>query len=382
MPPHCSRDVEILLELQKKKLDDSGLRVVEELKFRPAFEQPFHGEKQAGAFRTDLQFEDYHRRVRYITLSGRTLYSTSRNITTMTNVADIMGKHVPPKTPIRCPYCGAVSRAQELVNGCSYCGTHFKARELYPVTTGWHYTADYSMRKNEFAGEILPFVLAGVFLFGGLGVYNILTGGDPFNIIGWAIGGAMAGYVTWALSKVLYVFSGLRVLFTGVLRCLGSDKKLNRFFEPIDPNYSYRHFEDKLISLFKMMAYAENAAELPIWCGEGAPDRTDIIDSEYLGIVLKGINTDAQGYCDITFELLAYDLHFKRGRIRRRKDNYLMRIRKNIKRPTRLGFSLSAVICPKCGGSFDAYREKQCPFCGDRYRVENDDWTVTAFRKL
>ena len=75
-------------------------------------------------------------------------------------------------------------------------------------------------------------------------------------------------------------------------------------------------------------------------------------------------------------------LHYCDGKIRKKSDKIRMSLRKNIKKPTDLGFSIMAVNCPSCGGSFDAFRSKICPFCGSEYKQENNDWVIYEMRNV
>ncbi|MBQ1412556.1 MAG: hypothetical protein IIY93_05120 [Clostridia bacterium] len=37
--------------------------------------------------------------------------------------------------------------------------------------------------------------------------------------------------------------------------------------------------------------------------------------------------------------------------------------------------------CPNCGGSFDATKEKHCPFCSTEYSIKDYDWVVLHLEK-
>ena len=43
--------------------------------------------------------------------------------------------------------------------------------------------------------------------------------------------------------------------------------------------------------------------------------------------------------------------------------------------------STGAHFCPNCGASFDATREKYCPYCHSPYHIQNYDWVVLKFDK-
>ena len=60
------------------------------------------------------------------------------------------------------------------------------------------------------------------------------------------------------------------------------------------------------------------------------------------------------GVCDVSLTFYMDSLHYHGGKIRKKSDKIRMSLRKVIKKPTDLGFSISAVSCPSCGASFDA----------------------------
>lgn len=49
-----------------------------------------------------------------------------------------------------------------------------------------------------------------------------------------------------------------------------------------------------------------------------------------------------------------------------------MLVRKSAKARTDYGFSIHAIQCKACGGSFDATKEKHCPYCGNEYPIDGD----------
>ena len=49
---------------------------------------------------------------------------------------------------------------------------------------------------------------------------------------------------------------------------------------------------------------------------------------------------------------------------------------KNVARREMPGFSITSVNCHSCGGSFDAVRQRNCPYCGTEYHMEEDYWVI------
>ena len=47
-----------------------------------------------------------------------------------------------------------------------------------------------------------------------------------------------------------------------------------------------------------------------------------------------------------------------------------------------IGFSITSVACPHCGGSFDAVRQKICPYYGSTYHMENEGWVIEEMKLI
>ena len=69
------------------------------------------------------------------------------------------------------------------------------------------------------------------------------------------------------------------------------------------------------------------------------------------------------------------------GRVKRRDENYIVTVEKDIDAHTDPQFSLCKVKCHNCGSSFDALHMKKCPYCGTPYKLIHDDWMITSIRK-
>lgn len=49
---------------------------------------------------------------------------------------------------------------------------------------------------------------------------------------------------------------------------------------------------------------------------------------------------------------------------------------RNVSRQEPPRFSITSVNCHSCGGSFDAVRQRNCPYCGSEYHMEDEGWVV------
>ena len=149
----------------------------------------------------------------------------------------------------------------------------------------------------------------------------------------------------------------------------------------LDPTFSTEYFRDKSMSLMKLMLYSENPQELTICrCSHPIPEKLrEIVDVRCQN---SGINDYSirDGVCDVLLTFYTDSLHFRDGKVFPKSDRIYMRLRKVIKKPTDLGFTVTAVTCPSCGASFDAEKVRNCPSCGNAYPIDENEWVVTDIR--
>ncbi|MDE7232681.1 MAG: hypothetical protein K2N37_06380, partial [Lachnospiraceae bacterium] len=87
-------------------------------------------------------------------------------------------------------------------------------------------------------------------------------------------------------------------------------------------------------------------------------------------------------FCEVTVNVFLDNLYDNGKRIFQRRDKYRVWVRKNIKRPINMNFSIRHLQCKGCGMSFDATKEKHCPGCGTEYDLATEDWVVTKIVRL
>lgn len=381
IPAEASQDTHFFLELQNNKLQKNGLAVSDDMKLRINGSEMMHFSRSDGNYICDKICSHFAKKTKY-SKDGRELYTFSDRITMYATITDTKTKNISSKTPLCCPKCGAPQTVGQLKDGCDYCDTKFTMSELYPKVTNFFITRDYMMTSDELKKEIGLFVLAGMLIFGIMGAFKAVMGGGIGEIIAGLILGLIAGYVIWALSKLVRILADAGRSLPILLRCLDTRSRIERTMFRYDPDFSNDHFIDRVMALFKIIAYRDE--NIPtVWKGKGEPPVLDIIDTMYGGaMAVNSIKTDADGMCDISIDLFLTNIHYKENKIRKTDDVYRMGIRKNIKKPANFGFSFKAVSCPNCGGSFDAMYSAKCPYCGNIYDIESDEWIVTSLKKV
>ena len=287
----------------------------------------------------------------------------------------------PPGMPASCPQCGAPSTLAQLENGCPYCKTHFLMDDLYPKVTNYFVQRHYDTDKKRSLRRLFICMAVFVILFLALIPFydrSPVPLGEP-SVIGSVFAGIFLGAVLWGMAKFL---SYLYHIFGKGLRGLG---KVGRslFFrfriKDIDPTFSSEHFRDRAMHLFRIVAHSDDPT-IYTACRCSRPKNWDhVIDSSLFNFGVDRFRIRGQ-QCTVTITLYLDCLVYKRGRVKLRAKKVHMTLQKEITAPTALGFSVRAVSCPSCGGSFDAEQVKHCPYCGNEYDLMKHDWILTNIR--
>ena len=283
-----------------------------------------------------------------------------------------------PHTAYSCPHCGAPSTLEKLTTGCEFCGTKFLMDELYPKVMYWSIKEGYSS-DSEMKLFLKCMAVTVVFILI-VGIASELRLGKTvsiMDIIGLLFGGALLSVGTWLFVKIFGTIFQIKKDFRGAGKT-ASSLRFCRKMRTLDPTFSNEFFRDKSLSLLKLMLYSQNPQELTVCqCDHPIPEKLrEIVDTTYhnSGVDKYSIR---DGVCDVSLTFYMDSLHYHGGKIRKKSDKIRMSLRKVIKKPTDLGFSISAVSCPSCGASFDAAKVKACPYCGNAYPIEENDWVVT-----
>ena len=277
-----------------------------------------------------------------------------------------------------CPHCGAPATLAQLENGCPFCDTHFVMEELYPKVTN-----QFTMRDSQDVKQdlwLLPLFLAVMiglaftvmpeeFRSRGIPEAYSRVMGVPASLI--------AGLILWGVCKALGIFKMAKDLRGGgkLIRSLQFRHQIKK----LDPEFSTEYFRDRAMNLFRMMAYSEDPGVYTA-CECRRPDSWEnVLDASLynFGVDKYRINGNE---CSVSITLYLDALIYKQGKVKYKGKKVRMTLRKIITEPTNLGFSVKAVSCPSCAGSFDAEKVKCCPYCGKEYDLVQHDWVVTEIR--
>ena len=263
--------------------------------------------------------------------------------------------------------------------------------DLYPKVTNFYTLetmpdaekTDRSIRRRTAVGAV---VMAAVAVL--LNLKNLAD--DHFYgplilifpaLMGAALG-AFFGYISYSfklLGKLFHQAGKSMPVLTG---SFGSKKKLTESIRRFDPSFSYEYFEGKALSLFRIVAFSSAPENFVQY--EGGPLNglfSNLVDSNYRG----GIGIDSlqmEGESLVAQVRLYLTNYYDMGKRVERKDEVVhMRLRHKAAWKVEPGFSIVKVTCHGCGGSFDATRQRTCPYCGAEYDSEREDWVVTGIAK-
>lgn len=148
------------------------------------------------------------------------------------------------------------------------------------------------------------------------------------------------------------------------------------------PEFSFEYFSSKVISLLKMILFAEDVQELAQYTGNLSGELyPDVVDATFAGAIALKKFQIVGDYAELDVDAYVEVMHDKEWRIKRKVEKYRMHLRRNVKVPIDYHFSIKKIQCKNCAGSFDATKFKTCPNCGTKYDIGDDDWVVTSIEK-
>lgn len=173
----------------------------------------------------------------------------------------------------------------------------------------------------------------------------------------------------WGIGKFAYIiatiFSSAKSNGEGFVspKAWNTNKKVSDFLSKYDPAFQYYYFEGQIISLLKICMMSEhpeemccfNAGKRPAWF-------SDVLDCMYCGhMILRGAE-EKNGVCRL--DLTGYFVFIidQDGKISSQGQKIDFTIERSVNAASDQNFTIHAVNCPSCGGSFDAANQRTCLF--------------------
>lgn len=385
IPSGCDGDLAYFLKLQRSRLERRGLKMTHQT--APIKE----GSYGVGCVSRKTQW--YTSEMKYSPISRHIAFERGKNTVYDRMVEENMYEtilHTPEEKELEhmeltCPNCGAVSPVASLVNGCSHCGTQFRINDLFPRVTNLVFLKNNSV--ITYRGIMRKSILAAMLLTCIGSVFHFMQDGHMLMtalLLSYGValvGGGIGGYILGSIGLFLSIFNVDGRKHIPLFAFLRSKSRLKTTLKQYDPCFSYEKFEGQIISLLRMTIFAEDRSNLA-FC------RADTIDPRFDNILeMTYINALVIRQMQIKGDLLLLTLRTwwinyreVNNKIVKSGECIDMTLCRNISAPEPPGFSISSVNCPSCNGSFDAVRQRNCPYCGTEYHMENKGWIIEALQ--
>lgn len=396
LPSAGNQDIRYALSLQQERLDKCQAGMEYMLKLRGEWLDRISGAVFSSEKYTNrLVWRAYQRTVNYYVKEKKCL-SVRENENMYAMITWLNNGNM--QETYCCPNCGNISGVGELLEGCPYCKTRFLMSDLFPKVTEYHFLRDYGMNNREGKSTLKKWMIPGALIVillsspNAISVFiqSIRDGGSvagsalelllPLVVSG--VFGAIGGYIVWAVSTMAKLFKDC---FKQVPMAAGITEARNRltaFMKQFDPGFSYEYFIGSMQALLKILIFTDDRTNLAVY--EGTFDGTmfdRIIDAQFEGAVTLNRCWAEGNYCYLDINVHMSVVYCQDQGVTRRSEKFAMVVCRNKNRPVDYGFSIKKVSCKSCGASFDASKERHCPYCGSSYELKEDDWVITSIKR-
>lgn len=398
-PESAGQSIHYALDLQKKRLEERGLQM--ELSFeKPRKESDYISggssadkRRQSLKYSNQTEYEDNTRKLSFFKNGKRKFHEKEwgvfYTITTFLRNESIDGSET-----YCCPSCGAISTILQLQDGCPYCQTKYKITDLFPKVSYFYFMKSPVEKRSKLLAKVKWVLLLGALLGlllqrcgiwipveAGIGIFHLIQtiGAIVFSMLL----GMLLIYVAYACLSIMSLFGKAIFSIKPLAQNKEAERKINQLLGGFDPSFSYPYFISQLISTLKIITFTKDRTNLPQYTGSNPhTDLDNIIEMAFNGVLKLNHYTVQNGYCTLNLEMGMDVVREDGNKIKTKAELYRMTIVKNVAKLEDIHFSVKRVECKKCGGSFDAMKEKVCPYCGENYDYKEDDWMVLQLEKL
>ena len=387
LPKSADQDIRYFLELQGNRLKERSLQMEYILESNEKTES-YNGGFHSRTSMTSRKYEcvvDYRRYKKTLQFyrDGKRKFSKKMPVILYVSNIWLKGENLTGAETYCCPSCGAISTVMELQQGCPYCQSKFFMSDLFPKATGFFFLKDEVSPQNVEVNAKTVTMFSAVIVAACSVVGNF---GDSiaeliYGVIVGAIVGGFLGYCMYSIKMIGVVMKAAFASLPAVVEKHSIEKKLVKILGGFDPSFSYDYFVNQVVSALKIIIFAKDRTNLVIYEGQDLhPEFDNIIEATYGGDIRLVDYQVRNGYATIWLNVHMMDVYDTGSRIYQKKDVFCVTLVKNVMRMEELGFSIKMVQCKKCGSSFDATKERHCPFCNEVYDMKEDAWTVMDVR--
>ncbi len=384
---NSDKSVKRIVQLQDKRLKNNNISLIRKYSERGHFYQ--------GNVARVFSSEHYYHTMSYYTIQSsievnttkyKNLYKHKQNEIFYTYITDSKDYQVSKNDSYCCPNCGAVSTIEQLTDKCPYCSTHFDIKELYPKVSCFYGLLDFGGTEKEIKMDIFKYIIPTCsicLLMFIIGFKSLLEQGVfflIFDFVAMMALSAMFGYIIWAFltlgSLFTAAFESIPLLFA-----LNKTKKFTEDVRKYDDSFSMEYFIFKLVAYVKELIFSDNDTSLPFYLGKENKLYSNVIDSIYRGAINVKDYSIKNNKVKVKVVVYMNNLHYKNSKVFNKKDDIEIYVEKDLSKPFDYDFSINAINCKSCGGSFDGYTNNNCPYCGNEYNIADFDWVITDIQK-
>ena len=294
-PDIASIDLDFALDLQKKRLDEKGVKIQTAFTDKETVknEVPINActAYDMGECKSNIASKTYEVTEKYFK-DGKKKKKIKDRFFFYTIITRL--EYQNSEVACSCPNCGAVSSVRELLNGCKNCKTRFIMDDLFPKVTNFYFVKTYSLANKSTKKVLAPYLLGGIVAVAAFTVWVVVKDGtfDPatanmvyeigVRAIPVLLGGLLAGYLAWALKTLFGLFVGAAKSIPMIGPHFNCQKRLPWLMKEVNPNFSYEYFIGKVLALLKIMIFSDDYTNLAVY--EGNPMKNpfvDIVDIKY-----------------------------------------------------------------------------------------------------
>lgn len=387
IPESCDGDTAYFLKLQRKRLERKGLKMRHHV-------VPVKGEgfgtasvcRKSPWYTVNMDYENISRHIAFENAQG-VIYDRTAEEVMYEMIVHSPNEGELAHMSMTCPNCGAVSPVALLTESCRYCGTRFRITDLFPRVTNLFFLRSNSIQKNKtVTRNTFLAIMAAVFLIAFSATFFSKEFSLPYVLFNsylvTLIAGGFGGLIVTDLILLLSLFQtdGRKHV---PLKALSSKRKLTRAFSRYDQNFSYEKFEGQIISLVRIAVFSDDRANLAAFCGEPLhPYFDNIVEMTYINALLIQKLYVQNNILHVTLRTWWINYSDQGGKIFKSGDCIDVSLRRSIAGQETPGFSITSVSCTGCGGSFDAVRQRICPYCHTEYHMENKGWVIEGMKRV
>lgn len=377
-------DMQYAFELQKKRLQTKHAQIQYHFMPNELSGVALRSEVSVNGFKNKTPFREYQVQTDYF-VDGTCRHRRKSSEIMYANVTDLM--HPNLVTTATCPNCGAISQVRELTKGCASCGTRFRITDFYPKVTSFYTMDNTGVNQREVKSKASKTMFIGAAIGILFALISCISNGEWYYLIGALPGaflGAIFGYFIYAIGLLFKVVGKAAASVPLVVGNMSAEPKIKKFMAQYQPDFSFQFFAAKMLNLLRIMIYSNEHDNLAVYGGSSpfAGTFQDIINVKYRGgLSLSRIYMEGAD-CHIELGVYVTSTYCNGDGIRERNETYRLHVCKNISRPDDFGFSIREYECKSCGASFDAAKERCCPYCGSNYHLKENDWVVLALQRL